>query len=78
MFERCVSLISLDLSSFDTSKVQEMKYMFQSCYSLIYLNLISFHDSTGYPIYMLEGVRPNLILCLNETRARVIKYYNGN
>ena len=53
MFEACVSLASLDLSSFDTSNVTDMKKMFKCCYqktvgyeynnSLTELDLTSFH-----------------------------------
>ena len=41
----CSSLISLNLSSFDTSKVTDMRNMFYSCLSLIFLNLSSFNTS---------------------------------
>ena len=34
MFSKCTNLKNLDLSKFDTSKVNNMKYMFSSCNSL--------------------------------------------
>ena len=39
MFEKCSSLITLDLSSFDTSWVEDMGYMFAECESLKTLDL---------------------------------------
>ena len=45
MFSECSSLESLDLSSFDTSKVTNMGRMFLKCSSLEYLNLSSFDTS---------------------------------
>jgi surface protein len=39
MFSGCSSLVSLDLSNFDTSKVTEIGYMFGSCYNLTTINL---------------------------------------
>ena len=43
MFSNCYSLISLDLSNFNTENVTEMCYMFSSCFSLISLNLSNFN-----------------------------------
>ena len=45
MFAGCISLTSLDLSSFDTSKVTAMSSMFSSCRNLTSLNLSSFNTS---------------------------------
>ena len=42
MFNECNELISLDLSNFDTSKVNDMSYMFYNCYKLQYLNILNF------------------------------------
>jgi len=42
MFSHCKSLISLNLSSFDTSKVTEMWYMFNNCDNLQYLDISNF------------------------------------
>lgn len=39
MFFRCISLTTLDLSSFDTSAVTNMESMFIDCYSINYLLL---------------------------------------
>ena len=45
MFYGCSSLISLDLSHFDTSNVEEMNNIFDGCISLEYINLISFSEN---------------------------------
>ena len=45
MFMGCNSLTNLDLSSFDTSSVQNMSYMFYICSSLTNLDLSSFDTS---------------------------------
>ena len=42
MFGKCSSLITLDLSSFDTSWVEDMGYMFAECESLKTLDISSF------------------------------------
>jgi len=42
MFNGCNSLVSLDLSSFDTAAVTSMSSMFQNCHSLTSLDLSSF------------------------------------
>ena len=41
MFSYCNSLISLDLSNFNTQNVTNMDYMFDFCISLIKNNLIT-------------------------------------
>ena len=45
MFRGCDSLISIDLSNFDTSSVINMRGMFAGCNSLISLNLSNFNTS---------------------------------
>ena len=45
MFIRCYNLISLNLSSFNTSEVMNMDSMFNDCRSLISLDLSSFDTS---------------------------------
>ena len=39
MFNKCYSLISLNLSNFNTSSVKNMKCMLDQCHSLASLNL---------------------------------------
>ena len=43
MFYGCNSLISLDLSKFNTQNVTNMGYMFYNCESLISLNILKFN-----------------------------------
>ena len=45
MFQGCTSLISLNLSNFNTSNVTNMYGMFYSCHSLTSLNLSSFNTA---------------------------------
>lgn len=45
MFKECNSLISLDLSNWDTSGLQEIQEMFYNCTSLQYLNLSTWNTS---------------------------------
>ena len=45
MFSGCSSLASLDLSSFNTSNVMDMRSMFNGCSSLTSLDLSSFNTS---------------------------------
>ena len=46
MFYNCKSLLSLDLSTFETSNVTNMEYMFYGCNQLSNINLISFNTSS--------------------------------
>ena len=45
MFAQCSSLTSLDLSSFNTSKVTDMRGLFEGCNKLTSLNVSSFNTS---------------------------------
>ena len=45
MFNGCSALTSLDLSSFNTSKVTNMQNIFYGCYNLKYLDISSFDTS---------------------------------
>ena len=56
MFYGCSNLESLDLSSFNTSQVQDMTSMFWNCGKLITLDLRSFDaEQTMYSQWMLSG-----------------------
>ena len=46
MFEHCISLKTLDLSNFNSSKVSNMISTFSNCWSLISLNLNGFNTSS--------------------------------
>ena len=45
MFWRCDSLKSMDLSSFDTTNVQDMRSMFEYCNALTSLDLSTFNTT---------------------------------
>ena len=45
MFEKCDKIIEIDLTNFDTSKVNDMSRMFSDCSSLTSLNLFNFNTS---------------------------------
>ena len=45
VFFNCSSLISLNLSNFNTNNVQDMSHMFYRCSSLTYLNLSNFNTN---------------------------------
>ena len=61
IFSGCTSLTSLDLSSFDTSKVNNMGTMFYECTSLTSLNVSSFDTSNA------TNMRFMLYKCSNLT-----------
>ena len=46
MFRNCESLISLNLSNFDTSKVTKMNSMFNVCKNLFFLDISNFNTSS--------------------------------
>ena len=57
MFDGCNSLISLDLSMFDVSKVTDMFAAFNDCRNLTYLNLSNWNMSAVSNINrMLDGL----------------------
>ena len=45
MFQECNELTNLDLSNFNTSKVENMSKMFSDCYELEFLDLSNFNTS---------------------------------
>ena len=56
MFENCTSITSINLSSFDTSKVTLMFNMFYNCKNLISLDLSSFDTTSVTHIqFMFSG-----------------------
>ena len=46
MFNSCKSLISLNLSNFNTEKINSMVGMFNGCYNLKYLDIHNFNTSS--------------------------------
>ena len=43
MFENCISLISLNLSTFDTSEVTNLGHMFYNCNALTWIDISNFN-----------------------------------
>jgi len=56
MFDRCSSLKSIDLSSFNTTNVKDMRCMFFECSSLKSIDLSSFNTTNVFDMsYMFKG-----------------------
>jgi surface protein len=55
MFNKCSSLEELDLSNFNTGKVNNMNYMFSECSSLKRLNICNFTRNLFGMIDMFFG-----------------------
>ena len=70
MFNKCSSLISLDLSNFDISSVRDMTSMFKDCSSLISLNLDNYKASrVNFFDYMFYGCSSLISLSLYNFSA---------
>ena len=67
LFHECILLTSLNLSNFDFSQVTYIFNMFSKCSKLKYINLKNY-DERKIVKYtnMFNGVRDNLIICLDE------------
>jgi len=77
MFSSCNALTSLNLSSFDTSKVTNMNSMFSSCNALTSLNLSSFDTSKVNDMsYMFYNC--NALTSLNLSSFDTSKVTNMN
>ena len=78
MFYNCSKLISLDLSSFNTSLVIYMDWMFYGCNSLLSLDLNNFDtSSTEYMNYMFKNCYSLKTLNLNNFDTRNVKQMNN-
>ena len=65
MFYGCSSLKELNLCSFNTNNVNEMRYMFYECSSLKELNLYNFNTNNVTDMYgMFDG-------CLDELKLKI-------
>ena len=77
MFYGCSKLNSIDLSNFDTSKVEEMKEMFSYCSSLFSLNLSNFNTSKVITMNsMIQGYSKLIFLDIsnfNTSRVKAMK-----
>ena len=60
MFYYCDELTSIDLSNFDTSKVDDMSSIFSFCFSLTSLDLSSFDTSNVEDMYYMFYYCSNL------------------
>ena len=60
MFYGCSNLINIDLSSFDTSNVNNMSHMFDKCYNLTNLDLSSFDTKNVTDMSFMFSVCSNL------------------
>ena len=56
MFEGCINLKSVNLSTFDTSGVTNMAHMFQNCSSLTSIDLSNFNNSNVKDVKNMEGM----------------------
>ena len=75
IFLGCSSLISLNLSNFDTLKLQWMYSMFEDCTNLEYINMINFKDSnllTGCFSNVFKNVPVNIVICINRDNIQKI------
>ena len=74
MFDGCSSLTRLDLSSFNTSNVTDMRYIFSECSSLTSLDLSSFNTSNVTDMsWMFDGCS-FLTATINIMNAGVTNY----
>lgn len=60
LFDGCESLVSLDLSNFDTSRIQNMGEMFNFCSSLKNLDISNFNTSSVKDMYFMFNGCKNL------------------
>ena len=71
MFDNCNSLISLDLSNFNTQNVTDMYGMFSGCYSLISLDLSNFNTQSvtdmGGMFYNCNSLKRENIITKDDT-----------
>ena len=77
MFSDCSSLVSLDLTSFDTANVVTAEYMFARCRNLTSLDLSSFDSfspSVAYHVFSGCGRLTNL-KCYN---SEILWLYNNH
>ena len=71
MFSGCSSLISLDLSNFNTINVTNMKGMFNECSSLISLDLSNFNTINVIDMFiMFHGIKKNCNIITNDKNLK--------
>ena len=73
MFSDCISLSSLDLSSFDTSLVSNMSNMFRNCLGLSSLDITNFDVSQCTSFENMFENDYGLVLYINASAKEKIK-----
>ena len=76
MFSGCSFLTSLDLSNFNTSLVSSMDNILYGCSSLKSLDISNLIISQKNLNTMLSQMNSNLIICINEIKAKEITTKN--
>ena len=66
LFEECNSLKTVDLSNFNTEKVENMTEVFLNCNNLTYIDISNFSNNTINFINLFEGVAPNGTIKINK------------
>ena len=62
MFDKCQSLVELDLSSFDMFDVNNIDYMFAGCISLEKLNLVGWGNTYfSHKFHTFDGCNKSII-----------------
>lgn len=83
MLKFCSNLISIDISSFDTSIANNMNHMFFGCSSLVSLDLSNFNtNNIKYLFLMFKDYNINGIFCVNVNKTykiyQQLMEYNEN
>ena len=78
MFYNCISLTSLDLSNFQTSKVNAMENMFYGCSKLEYINMKNFDEGVLNSYNdMFVNVPINVVICINPNNNKILSQFQG-
>ena len=78
MFDQCISLKEINLKYFETSNVENMKYMFFGCSSLKYLDLSSFDISKSKNWnFMMDTNTSTTIKANPDLKAKFISTHSG-
>ena len=85
MFNKCINLISIDLSSFNTKNITEMSYMFSHCENLKDINLSSCDTQNAinmnfmfYCCYKLKDINLSSFVTKNVKNINGIFFYCKN
>ena len=71
MFYGCNSLVSIDLSNFDTSIITDFGNLFYNCKNLEYINLKNFNDkSLKSKADTFKGIAQNAVICIDSIKAQ--------